>query len=398
MKRIVLCVLLVALTACKESKTHSEDNQEAGMSNLHQHTDSMTDHTNCEKAGGRAAILANASGVITPGANGSEGTGNAVNNKVEGDEMVLIPGGTFQMGASDSEWALPREFPQHPVRVDAFYMDVHEVTNAQFRAFVEATGYVTIAERPIDWEELKKQVPPGTPKPPEEALQPGSMVFVQPKQVQNLMDYSQWWKWVTGADWKHPLGPGSSIAGKDNHPVVHIAYYDALEYAKWAGKRLPTEAEWEWAARGGLDNAIYPWGMEYVEDGSPKCNYWTGTFPTSNDEKDGFYYSAPVKSFPPNGYGLYDMAGNVWEICSDWFDEAYYRSFDPRKVADNPQGPAKSNYSQDQYDPRRVVRGGSFLCNDNYCSSYRVSARMPTSQDTGMIHTGFRCVRDAGDE
>lgn len=364
---------------------------------MHQENDSMADHTNCEMAGGRAAILANASGDLVPNLD-DQPLNTPSSDGRAADEMVLIPAGTYEMGASDSQWALPREFPKHKVHVDAFYMDVHEVTNRQFRSFVEATGYVTIAERPVDWEELKKQLPPGTPKPPAEALRPGSMVFIQPAEVQNLMDYSQWWQWVTGANWKNPQGPGSSIEGKDDHPVVHVAYYDALEYAKWAGKRLPTEAEWEWAARGGLDDALYPWGTEYVEEGTPKCNYWTGTFPTSNSEADGYYYSAPVKSFPPNGYGLYDMAGNVWEICSDWFDEGYYRTFDPNKVADNPKGPEKSNYSQDQYDPRRVVRGGSFLCNDNYCSSYRVSARMPTSQDTGMIHTGFRCVRDAGDE
>ncbi len=395
MKGKFVFALLVACAACRESKPHDEAAGNEEMSGMHQHADSMTDHTNCEKAGGRAAVLANASGVILPEGGTAGKPADADAGSLQGDEMVLIPAGTYDMGASDSRWALPREFPPHKVHVDAFYMDVHEVTNAQFREFVEATGYITIAERPVDWEELRKQLPPGTPKPPDESLLPGSMVFVQPAAVQNLLDYSQWWQWVTGADWKHPLGPGSSIAGKDNHPVVHVAYYDALEYAKWAGKRLPTEAEWEWAARGGLKDAIYPWGAEYVEDGTPKCNYWTGTFPTSNSEADGYYYSAPVKSFPPNGYGLYDMAGNVWEICMDWFDESYYQSFDPKQVANNPKGPSKSNYSQDQFDPRRVVRGGSFLCNDNYCSSYRVSARMPTSQDTGMIHTGFRCVKDA---
>ena len=395
MKKLFPYILIILILACKDSEKGNHDSQADPAVSAHSETDSMVDHSNCEKAGGRAAMLANANGVLVAEPNDREVTAAGGTAEKQPDEMVLIPAGTFEMGASDSRWALPREFPKHKVHVDAFYMDVHEVTNAQFRAFVEATGYVTIAERPVDWEELRKQLPPGTPKPPDEALQPGSMVFIQPAEVQNLMDYSQWWHWVNGADWKHPQGPGSSIEGKDNHPVVHVAYYDALEYARWAGKRLPTEAEWEWAARGGLEDAIYPWGMEYVEDGTPKCNYWTGTFPTSNSEADGFYYSAPVKSFPPNGYGLYDMAGNVWEICSDWFDEGYYRTFNPNEVADNPQGPAKSNYSQDQYDPRRVVRGGSFLCNDNYCSSYRVSARMPTSQDTGMIHTGFRCVRDS---
>lgn len=356
-------------------------------------SEKVESHINCEQAGSRAGVLM--------GASNSKKTSQISESKdivspdVDiKDEMVLIPSGTFMMGASDNQWALPRESPQHKVKVDAFYMDVHEVTNAQFAKFVEATGYVTIAERPIDWEEMKKQLPPGTPKPADDVLQPGSMVFVAPEQVTNLEDFSQWWQWVHGANWRHPLGPDSSIDGLENHPVVHIAYFDALAYAKWIGKRLPTEAEWEWAARGGLNDNLYTWGTEYVETGDPKCNFWTGTFPTENTKADGYYYTAPVKSYPPNGYNLYDMAGNVWEICADWFDEHYYDSFDAEVAAENPIGPNQSNYAREPFDPKRVVRGGSFLCNDNYCSSYRVSARMPNSQDTGMNHTGFRLVKD----
>jgi len=390
-KQIVLGALGIFLCiACNSKQTQKKS--------LNSHNDSLVSASHsCENASSRSAMLLASS-------NKKKDLKDSINpssqeiksNEVDGalGDMVEIPGGTFEMGADDTQWALPREFPKHKVKVNSFLMDTHEVTNAQFRQFVEETGYITIAERPVDWEELKKQLPPGTPKPDDALLQPGSMVFVAPERVYNLVDFSQWWQWVHGANWKHPEGPGSSIEGKDNYPVVQIAYYDALAYAKWAGKRLPTEAEWEWAARGGLKNTIYPWGKEYVEDGDPKCNYWTGTFPTKNTQEDGFYYAAPVKSFQPNGYGLYDMAGNVWEICFDWFDEKYYTSFNPSQVADNPQGPSKSYYRQDPYDPKRVVRGGSFLCNDSYCSSYRVSSRMPTSQDTGMNHTGFRCVKD----
>ena len=273
-------------------------------------------------------------------------------------------------------------------------MDIHEVTNAQFAAFVNSTGYKTISEKPIDWEKMKLQLPPNTPKPSDEILEAGSMVFKAPEDIYNLLDFSQWWKWVKGANWKHPNGPDSDIIGLENHPVVHIAYQDALGYAKWKGKRLPTEAEWEWAARGGLKNQIYPWGSNPVEAENPKCNYWSGTFPTNNNKKDGYELTAPVMQFSPNGYGLFDMAGNVWEICNDWYDENYYSSFKKGETADNPQGPKTWNYPREPYDPKRVIRGGSYLCNDSYCSSYRVSARMPNSQETGMSHTGFRCVKD----
>ena len=308
--------------------------------------------------------------------------------------MAYIPEGKYSMGSSTPNMALKRELPQHQVKVNAFYMDVHEVTNAQFSAFVEATNYKTIAEREIDWDILKKQLPENTPKPNTDFLQAGSMVFFSSNDIYNLIDISQWWRWTKGADWQHPDGPESNIQGKAQEPVVHICYHDALAYAKWCGKRLPSEAEWEWAARGGLKDKIYPWGDLPVEKGTPKCNYWTGIFPTQNTKADGFDGVAPVMQYEPNGYGLYDMAGNVWEICEDWYDGNYYSSLNITEVQDNPKGPKTWNYPMEPMDPKRVIRGGSFLCNDSYCSSYRVSARMPYSQETGMSHTGFRCVKD----
>ncbi|PQB06068.1 hypothetical protein BST85_12215 [Aureitalea marina] len=312
-------------------------------------------------------------------------------SSIEG--MVMIPAGEFMMGG-EGPLALPREYPKHPVKVDGFYMDTHEVTNAEFRAFVEATGYKTIAERPIDWEELKKQVPPGTPKPPDEMLEAGSLVFNPPPNVTDLTNYFQWWAWTKKADWLHPDGPGSSIEGKDDHPVVHIAVADAKAYANWAGKRLPTEAEWEWAARGGLKDQPYPWGSKDVNQAPYECNFFQGTFPTSNLVADGYEQSAPVGSFKPNGYGLYDMAGNVWEITSDWFNEDYYKTLSNSEPTVNPQGAPESKYSGAPFAQQTVIKGGSFLCNDSYCASYRVSAKMPLEVDAAMNHVGFRLVKD----
>ena len=310
------------------------------------------------------------------------------------DSMVVIEQGIFSMGASDQNGALNREYPVHRVKVNSFMMDIHEVTNAQFKTFIEESGYITTAEKKIDWEELKKQLPRNTPKPNDKLLEPGSLVFSMPNEVTSLIDFSQWWKWIKGANWKQPKGPNSTIIGLENHPVVHISFQDANEYAKWYGKRLPTEAEWEWAARGGLNNNIYPWGNENVNDGEAKCNFWSGNFPLENNEKDGYILSAPVMTYPANNYGLYDMAGNVWEICSDWYDANYYNYLIENELTLDPKGPKTWNYPREPNDPKKVVRGGSFLCNDSYCSSYRVSARMPYSKDTGMSHTGFRCVKD----
>ena len=307
-------------------------------------------------------------------------------------EMVFIEGGTFQMGG-DNEQARADELPKVTTKVNSFWIDKTEVTNAQFRKFVEATGYKTIAERKVDLEEIMSQLPPGTSPPPEEALEPFALVFVAPKtSVPNSPSY--WWKMVHGANWRQPQGPGSGIEGKDNYPVVQIAWYDALAYCKWAGKRLPTEAEWEFAARGGNEEKIYPWGDEAIEAGQIKANYWQGQFPYKNEALDGFEKLAPVASFPPNSYGLYDMSGNVWELCADWYHANYYPYRQKNKIEANPRGPANS-FDPDEYTiPKKVIRGGSFLCNDSYCTGYRVAARMKSSADTGLEHTGFRCVRD----
>lgn len=305
--------------------------------------------------------------------------------------MIFIKGGTFTMGG-DNNQASADEFPKHKVQVDDFWMDATEVTNAQFQKFVEATNYVTTAERKPDWEEMKKTLPPGTPRPSDDMMVAASLVFKQTSGPVDLNDYSQWWNWVPGANWKHPEGSGSSIEGKENYPVVQVSWYDAMAYCKWAGKRLPTEAEWEFAARGGLENNIYPWGNESINEGKSKANSWGGKFPYYNDDKDGFVRLASVKSFIPNRYGLYDMAGNVWEWCSDWYDANYYKSF--HSIAINPEGPARSYDPEDNYTPKRSLRGGSFLCNDSYCSGYRVARRMKSSPDTGLEHTGFRCVKD----
>ena len=305
--------------------------------------------------------------------------------------MVWVKGGTFSMGA-DNDQAAPDEYPKHNVTVKGYWIDVHEVTNAEFERFVRATGYVTTAERKPFWNDLKKQLPPGTPQPPESELVPASLVFESPGDDISLDDYSQWWVWKKGASWRHPQGPGSDIAGKGNHPVVHVSWFDAQAYCKWAGKRLPTEAEWEFAARGGLTNKVYPWGNEPVDSGKPKANTWQGSFPGKNTVRDGYYYTAPVGSYAPNGYGLVDMAGNVWEWCSDYYNSDYYREVSRGTV--NPVGPSRSYDPDEPYAIKRVIRGGSFLCNDAYCSGYRVARRMKSTEDSGMEHLGFRCVAD----
>src|SRR5215204_1698428 len=306
--------------------------------------------------------------------------------------MVLITGGEFEMGA-DNDQSSEDEYPKHKVRVSPFYMDATEVTNAQFAAFVKSTGYVTTAEKKPNWEELKATLPPGTAKPHDSLLVAASLVFRATDGPVNLRDYNLWWSWKAGANWKHPEGPASSIEKKSNFPVVHVSWDDAIAYCKWAGKRLPTEAEWEFAARGGLQNNVYPWGSEHINSGRPKANSWEGKFPHHNETKDGYFRSAPVKSFAPNGYGLYDMAGNVWEWCSDWYHADYYKTI-ANTTSTNPKGPAKSFDPDDPYMQKKSMRGGSFLCNDRYCSGYRVARRMKSSPDTGLEHTGFRCVKD----
>jgi formylglycine-generating enzyme required for sulfatase activity len=305
--------------------------------------------------------------------------------------MVWIEGGDFIMGASDKE-GRPDEYPQHGVRVAGFWMDATEVTNAQFRKFVYATGYVTVSERKPDWNELKKQLPEGTPRPAENMLVAASLIFNPPNDAVVLNNPAQWWKWQPGANWRQPQGPGSNIEGKDNYPVVHVAWEDAMAYCKWAGKRLPTEAEWEYAARGGLKGK-YCWGNEGVESGYPKANTWQGNFPHENTAWDHFEGLAPVMTYKPNGNGLFDIAGNVWEWCSDWYRPDYYAE-SMECIVENPEGPSSSYDPMEPTVPKKVVRGGSFMCHPSYCKGYRVTARMKTSPDTGLEHTGFRCVKD----
>lgn len=308
------------------------------------------------------------------------------------DGMVWIPPGEFVMGTA-GQTRNRNEQPAHTVNLDGFWMDEHEVTNAEFRKFVDATGYVTTAEKPPDWEEIRKQQPPGTPKPPADKLVPGSVVFTPPPGPVSTDNFYQWWAWTPGANWKHPEGPGSDLAGRDDHPVVHVSWDDAAAYAKWAGKRLPTEAEWEYAARGGLAGKRFPWGDDApTESTRDRANIWQGRFPDLNTEVDGFVRTAPVKKYPPNGYGLHDMAGNVWEWCSDWYRPDEYERRGPGPVV-NPTGPDASLDPAEPLVPKRVTRGGSFLCHVTYCESYRPAARRGSAVDTGESHIGFRCVK-----
>lgn len=321
----------------------------------------------------------------------TENEGNAPAEKVDG--MVWIPGGEFTMGTDDPE-SYDHERPAHRVEVSGFWMDETEVTNAQFKAFTDATGYITVAERKPDWEQLRKELPPGTPKPADSVLVAGSLTFNAPAEAVMLNDYSQWWKWKPGADWKHPEGQDSNLEGRWNHPVIHVAYEDALAYAQWAGKRLPTEAEWEFASRGGKEQERYGWGNEVTPQGKFMANTFQGSFPNNNLKEDGFESSSPVKSFPPNTYGLYDIIGNVWEWTSDWYDVNYFKTLPTAKVTRNPRGPEKPYDPNEPYAQKRVTKGGSFLCASNYCVNYRPSARQGTAFDSGTSNVGFRCVMD----
>jgi formylglycine-generating enzyme len=299
--------------------------------------------------------------------------------------MTLIPGGVFQMG---SDRFYPEEAPARPVRVDSFLIDVAPVTNAAFARFVEATGYRTFAEVAPD--------PADYPGMDPALAKAGSLVFEPPASLRNMHEVSQWWVWRIGADWRHPTGPDSSLEGLDDHPVVHIGYQDAEAFAAWAGKCLPTEAEWERAARGGLDEADYAWGDELAPGGVWMANTWQGDFPVHNDAADGWTRTSPVRSFPPNGFGLYDMIGNVWEWTVDWYAAAQVNPQRACCTPRNPRGPAREA-SIDPRDPgrvaRKVVKGGSHLCAPNYCQRYRPAARHPEAIDSTMGHIGFRCVK-----
>ena len=300
--------------------------------------------------------------------------------------MVWVPGGSFRMGSDDF---YPEERPAREVSVDGFWMDRTPVTNAAFARFVRATGYVTVAERSPNPEDYPGADPA--------LLVPGSMVFRRTDASVRLDNWTQWWHWTPGAHWRQPEGPGSSITKRKKHPVVHVAWEDARAYAEWAGKQLPTEAEWEFAARGGLDGAVFVWGNEERPDGVIMANHWQGEFPWQNDLLDGYAGTSPVGSYPANGYGLVDMAGNVWEWTEDWYSSTHAsESTSPCCVPVNPRGAA----IEDSYDPaqshmqvpRKVLKGGSHLCAPNYCFRYRPAARQPQTIDTGMSHLGFRCI------
>jgi sulfatase modifying factor 1 len=301
-------------------------------------------------------------------------------------DMVWVPGGSFLMGSEDF---YPEERPVHRVEVDGFWMDDHPVTNAEFRRFVKETGYVTVAERPLN--------PADYPHADPALLVPGSLVFQKPRGRVSLDNYQQWWAYVPGACWKHPEGPGSTLHGRDRHPVVHIAAEDAEAYAAWAGKALPTEAEWEYAARGGLEGKIFAWGDEFAPKGRMMANTWQGEFPWQNLKLDKFEGTSPVKSFPPNGYGLYDMIGNVWEWTCDYFTPNHLE--ETGKACCVPKNPRvtspEASYAFGQPGeqiPRKVIKGGSHLCAPNYCLRYRPAARQAEAIDSATSHLGFRCI------
>lgn len=299
--------------------------------------------------------------------------------------MVWIRGGEFWMG-SDAPM-FPDAQPVHRVTVHGFFIDKTEVTNEQFERFVKATGYVTVAERIPKAEDY-----PGAPP---ENLVAGSVVFTPPSQPVSLDNYFRWWSYVTGADWQHPQGPSSTIIDKMDHPVVQVAYEDAMAFASWIGKRLPTEAEWEFAARGGLDKKAYTWGDDFEQDGQPMANAFQGHFPDHNTNQDGYDTTSPVGSFPPNGYGLYDMAGNVWEWTADWYRHDYYQTIAASgAVVRNPQGPPDSFDPSEPGVAKKVQKGGSYLCTDQYCARYMPGGRGKGAPDTGTSHLGFRLVTD----
>ncbi|KJK19749.1 sulfatase [Burkholderiaceae bacterium 16] len=312
--------------------------------------------------------------------------------------MVWVPGGTFLMGSS-SERALPSEGPAHRVQVSGFWMDSFDVTNADFRRFTEATRYVTTSEQKPRWEDIRPQLPPGTPEPDPGTLVPGSMVFVGTSEPVELGDWSRWWRYVPGANWRHPLGPQSNLADKENHPVVQVSYVDALNYARWAGKRLPTEVQWEFAARGGLEQADYAWGDELAPNGKKMANTWDDRarqFPVVGRNEKIQVGTLPVGNFAPNGYGIYDMAGNVWQWTADWYRSDAFAIEARKGQVSDPQGPVDS-YDPDDAGapvdaPKRVIRGGSFLCSETYCTSYRVSARRGSDPFSAMSHLGFRTI------
>lgn len=336
-------------------------------------TDSHADHP----VGGQATSDAAAAAVAhvnTATAPGAAPTG-----------MVWIPGDTFWMGCENC--GMPDALPVHLVAVDGFWMDRTPVTNAEFTRFVKATGYLTVVERPLDPRDF-----PGVPR---HKLVPGSAVFSPTPGLVPLDNPLQWWRYTPGANWKHPDGPRSDLRGRLDHPVVHVAFEDVVAYAKWANKRVPTEAEFEFAARGGLDRNRYPWGNELTPRGKAVANTWQGRFPTRDQGEDG-YRGTPVTAFPPNGFGLYDMGGNVWQWCADWYrPDTYAKRAKKRAVVQNPQGPAAGFDPQEPGAAKRVLRGGSYLCTDQYCARYLVGSRGKSEVTSGTSNLGFRLVQSA---
>lgn len=324
------------------------------------------------------STLATARPALRPHGDGSDGP--------PAPDMVWIPGGVFKMGCDD---AYPEERPQHRAEVGGFWMDRYPVTIARFAEFVAATNHVTFAEIPPDPADYPDAIP--------DLLHPGSLVFVKPEQRVSLRDIRAWWRFVLGADWRHPMGPHDSVDGLGEHPVAHVTFSDAEAFAAWNGKTLPTEAEWEFAARGGLAGATYAWGEELMPDGRPMANYWQGRFPNENTLVDGYERTSPVGSFPPNGYGLYDMIGNVWEWTGDWYAPRHSTSASigcchPRNPRGARRGESVDPSAPGAHIPRKVLKGGSFLCSANYCRRYRPAARFPEPIDSSTSNIGFRCI------
>lgn len=374
MQRILSVVLLVLVTVFGFAVYLRSRSNSSGTSTLSQSGDRELATSKQD-----AAILDRRDDLTSPHT-------SAAQAKIPRD-MVLVPGGEFWMGSSEPMF--PDAHPWHRVYLGSFYIDQTLVTNDAFASFVSATGYLTTAEQAPRPEEF-----PGAPP---ENLVAGSVVFSPPGHPVPLNDHLQWWSYVKGANWRHPQGPNSDLRHKGRHPVVHVAYRDAESYCQWQGKRLPTEAEYEYAARGGLDRKTYAWGNEFKPRGKFMANTFQGHFPDKNTAEDGYVTTSPVASFPANGYGLYDMSGNVWEWTSDWYRPDYYAKLAASgEVTRNPRGPA------DSYDPgepgvaKKVQRGGSFLCTDQYCSRYMVGGRGKGEPDTGTNHLGFRCVKAAG--
>ena len=324
-----------------------------------------------------------------------------INEAPEG--MVWIPGGTFTMGGQMEEfmndWPISAqsrydERPLITIQLDGFWMSKTPITNAEFKAFVDATGYITTAEKAPLMEDIMKSLPPESPPPPKELLVPASLVFAKPKAKISLRDPYAWWRWERNANWRNPEGLQSSIENRMDHPVVHVSYYDAIAYAEWKGMNLPTEAQWEYAARSNKDQEAFIWGDEPLSENSRMINIWQGDFPNQNLKTDGYITTSPVNHYKPNDFGLYDMAGNVWEWVADWYHDQAYAIQKEKASNLNPTGPSISFDPNEPFIKKRVIRGGSFLCNDAYCSGYRPAARMKNSPDTSSNHMGFRVVKN----